>query len=137
VGTNAERAAGELSDLIGRVKRGSLRVFGDWFGRPMDNIHVVRSAWADGDDLVITFDQGEELRITRPKDWEFSQDTLQVRHADRVVWRWYAYGRPRAAENLHTIEHWIGTDGTAQARSNEDWYTPLDPSTGKPAVELL
>jgi len=94
----AVRAARDLHAVIAAVKRGSLRTFGDWFGRPMDNIHVARSARVEGDDLVITFSGDEELRLTCPADWEFSESTFRVRNADRVVWRWYSYGHPKTPE---------------------------------------
>ena len=113
-------------------------MFGDWFGRPYDNIHIVRSAEAQGDDLVVAFNEDEELRVSNPTDWTFDEHTFRVRRATRVVWRWYSYGREKVRENRFTIEHWLDDEGQVHARSNEDWYTPTyAPSRAEPAVELL
>lgn len=134
----AERAAAELSALIDEVKSGTLRMFGGWFGRPWDNIHVARSVQTAGFDLIVTFNEGEELTISNPANWEFSRDLFRVRQASRVKWRWYYYGRPKEPGNLFTIEPWIDEVGNVQARSDVDWYQPhFEPSTSKPAAELL
>jgi hypothetical protein len=100
-------------------------VLGDWFGRPLDNIHIMRSAVAEGDDLVVTFDEYEQLRVSDPGDWEFGEHTFRVQRASRVVWRWYYYGSPTLPENLFTIEHWIDDQEHLRARSDVTWYTPI------------
>lgn len=134
----AEVAAEELSAVIGSVKRGTLRVFGDWFGRPMDNIHTACAARADGDDLVVTFDDDEELRVSCPAEWEFSENVFQIWRATRVVWRWYYYGRSKIPGNRFTIEHWIDDSGAVRARSDAIWHTPVFAATSEmPAAELL
>jgi hypothetical protein len=134
----AEVAATELRAVIGSVKRGTLRMFGDWFGRPMDNIHCVLSAVADGDELVVDFDGNEQLRILSPADWEFDEHTFRVQHAHRVVWRWFSYGHIQTPANLFTIEHWIDDDGNLHASSDVDWCKPtFTPSAADPAAELL
>ncbi len=136
--SSAAHAASDLSAVIATVKRGSLRMFGDWFGGRKDNIHIARSATAEGDDLVVFFNEDEELRITSPDGWEFSEYVFRVLRAERVAWRWYFYGRPKIADNLFTIEHWIDADGAVGARSDETWHTPVFNSVhGAPAAELL
>jgi hypothetical protein len=138
VSRTSDRAAGDLSAGIGEVKRGSLRVFGDWFGRPLDNIHIARRAVAEDDDLVVTFDEDEQLRISSPSRWTFDNEVFRVERARRVVWTWFYYGRPKLAENRFTIEHWIDADGAVCARSDVTWYRPeFPPSAGEPAAELL
>lgn len=83
----AQEAGSDLAAVAGQVKHGTLRMFGDWFGRPMDNNHIVRSVRAEGRDLIVPFDEDEELTITDPDDWTFSADTFRVRTASRVTWR--------------------------------------------------
>jgi hypothetical protein len=136
--SSAEQAAIELSAVVGTVKRGSLRVFGDWFGRPMDNIHVARSARSSGNTLIVCFNEGEELTVSDPADWVFTPDRFCVRRASRVVWRWFLYGRPHEPGNLYTVEHWVEDDGEVRARSDVGWYQPVfQPSPAESAAELL
>ncbi len=133
-----DAAVTELQAVIGTVKRGSLRVFGDWFGRPRDNFHVVRSVLAEDHELVVDFEENEQLRISSPAGWEFSEHTFRVQHARRVVWRWFYYGRPQTPENLFTEAHWLDDKGHVHASSDVDWYKPrFAPSTANAAVELL
>jgi hypothetical protein len=104
----------------------------------MDNIHEIRSVRAQGRDLIVRFNDDEELTISDPGSWEFSEDTFRVRRATRVVWRWYYYGRPKLPENLFTIEHSVDEEGRITARSDVDWYEPhYEPSSSEPAAELL
>jgi hypothetical protein len=120
---------------------GSLRVFGDWFGRPMDNIHTAVTVRSQGDVLVIEFDEGETLTVDGATaivfDPKAREHRLTVERAERVRWMWYFYGRPRLLENLYVEEHWVeGSD--VKARSTVDWYTPVfNPSLGAPAVEFV
>jgi hypothetical protein len=136
--SSAEEAAADLAAALGTVKRGTLRMFGDWFGRPMDNIHTARSATARGVDLVIRFDGGEELIVSDPGEWEFSPDVFRIGVASRVVWRWHFYGRSKVPENLFTIEHWVDAHGEVHGTSDVNWYDPVfDPSADEAAAELL
>lgn len=138
VHTSAEAAAADLQPLIGVVKGGSLRVFGDWFGRPYDNIHGVRSAVAERNELVVGFDGNETLRVASPDDWAFSEHSFRIQRARRVVWTWFYYGREQTPENLFTEEHWIDDHGEIHAFSDANWYEPtFAPTKGNAAVELL
>jgi hypothetical protein len=135
--SNAEAAAADLRSALSDVRRGSLRVYGDWFGKPKDNLHWPTSADADGDELIITFNEDEVLAVTSPYGWTFTSQVFRISSARRVVWRWYSYGRPKIAENLFTQEHRLGEDGRIVAQSDVDWYSPtFAPSLSAPAVEL-
>ncbi len=113
-------------------------MFGDWFGREFDNCHLVRSARAEGEDLVVVFHEDEELWLARPVDWEFNEHVFRVQRAARVVWRWYSYGRPKVPENLFTIDHWVDDDGGLHTDSDVTWYHPtFSSSIDSPAAELL
>lgn len=119
------------------VKSGTLRVFGDWFGRPYDNVHSAVSATADGDLLVVTFDEGERLSVWRPEGVAITRDEFRIRAAERVRWEWYSYGDPRTPENLCVEEHWV-EGGAVRATSTAHGHTrAFAPSLAEPAVELL
>lgn len=121
----------------GRVKSGTLRVFGDWFGRPMDNWHTVVGAESDGERLIVRFDQGERLTVWAPDGVVITSDRFRIARASRVRWEWYYYGRPPAPENLCAVEHWV--DGsTVHASRTAAWYPAnFAPSFYENAVELL
>ena len=132
-----ERAAADIRVALPTIHSGTLRVFGDWFGRPHDNRHVPVGAHAEGKVLVVAFNEDELLSITMPEDWEFTSSVFRVQRAARVTWRWYYYGRPKVPANLFTIEH--ESDGeSVVAWTDVDWYSPtFSPSPTYPAAELF
>lgn len=134
----AREAAFDLAAVLGSVKQGTLRMFGDWFGRPWDNVHIVRTVRADEHHLIVGFDEDEELVISDPASWSFDAETFRVIEASRVTWRWYYHGRSRQPANRFTIEHWVDESGVLRARSDAGWYTPdFRSSLSEPAAELL
>lgn len=48
------------------IEKGSLCFWGEWFGRPYDNIHIIESVKCSSTEIVIHFDHGETLYITDP-----------------------------------------------------------------------
>jgi hypothetical protein len=119
-----------------KVVRGSLRIFGDWFGRPHDNCHVLATVVADEDHLSLRFDRGESLQIWAPSAPEFSAHRLGVRLASRVRWEWFCYGRPHLPENQYFLDYVVVAD-RINATTNVDWYSPdLKPNSNEYAVIL-
>lgn len=94
-------------------KSGSLRFWGDWFGRPMDNCHKPVSASFDEAEglLVIQFDEGETCEIFGASGIVNTRNDFCVEKAGRIGWTWYYYGRERTPENLFRREY-ILEDGT-------------------------
>jgi hypothetical protein len=84
----AERIASALPDL----KRGTLRMFGDWFGRPWDNLHTIVAAEAEENCLILHFDEGETLRVWEPGGDEADASLFRI-------WR----ATPAAAPLLHRV----------------------------------
>jgi hypothetical protein len=103
--TNAEILANRLSKQLPRVKSGTLRIWGEWFGRPYDNVHTITTAVAQGDTLIISFDQGETLTIESPDKAAFDQNRFQIGIASRVRWEWFYYGRDRLPENRQYLDY--------------------------------
>ena len=64
--SDAARIADQIRQGLPTLKRGTLRFWGQWFGRPYDNIHTITGASSDRDALVVNFDNGETLLILRP-----------------------------------------------------------------------
>lgn len=103
--TRAQEIADHIHRLLPEVKGGSLAVFGDFFGKPLDNHHVVTGASARGDVLVVAFAGLEELTISDPAGAEVSSTTFRIAHAGVVRWEWFWYGRPQTAENRQFREY--------------------------------
>jgi hypothetical protein len=79
---------------------GSLRFWGEWFGRPYDNCHTLVSCRAEEDVLRLSFDQGETLSTWSPTGLTLDKSTSD---ADRVRWEWFSYGKAKTPENLYNL----------------------------------
>ena len=135
--TNAERIAGHFERLLPKLKPGTLRFWGDWFGRPNDNVHTAEECAAIGDILRITFDQGEVLSVFNPEDLQISEMAFRIGRASRVRWEWFCYGRPKTPSNL-CYRDYASTEGAVSATTNVDWSgTDLRPEATEPAVEMV
>jgi len=134
--TDAEIVADRLSMRLPNIKSGTLRIWGEWFGRPYDNIHTITAAIAEGDRLVISFDQGETLIIESPNNAAFDQGKFQITTASRVRWEWFSYGRDRLPENLQFLDYVLGPDGWTLNTNSGSHRPPNQPPVGA-AVELL
>lgn len=86
-------------------KGGTLRFWGDWFGRPRDNFHRPVSAELDGGVLTIRFDNGEKCAVFNPSGIVNEPDIFRVESAEKIVWEWYYYGRKHIPENLCKREY--------------------------------
>lgn len=81
-------------------KGGSLRFFGEWFGRPHDNFHRPLSAELSETVLVILFDGGEKCTVYDPFGIVNEPNDLHIERASKIVWEWYYYGKEKTPENL-------------------------------------
>src|SRR5687768_5944486 len=87
-----------------KFKRGSLRIFGDWFGRPGDNVHIPKTFSLVNDVLTVTFDNKEILTIWNPSHVQIEERMFKVGEASKVRWEWFYYGRPKIQENRFFLE---------------------------------
>ena len=81
-------------------KGGSMRFWGEWFGRPYDNFHKPLSAEFNGGVLTIRFDGGEQCTVYDPSVIVNEPNDFHVERASKIAWEWYYYGKERAPENL-------------------------------------
>jgi hypothetical protein len=65
------------------------------FGGRIDNVHILVSAEADGDRLVLSFEEGETLQIWNPARWHIDSRVFTITKAIKVRWEWFYYGRDR------------------------------------------
>ena len=117
----------ELVDLYrskkADCKGGSACFYGHWFGRPYDNFHEIKSVSFEvaSSELKFTFMEGETLIIQNPQGIKEIGQTLTIEDADKILWRWYYYGKPTLPENLFYIEV-TRQDGQLTGQTNVDWY---------------
>ena len=132
---SASQIADAIIELPERNRSGTLKMFGDWFGRPMDNVHRVIGANADAERLILTFNNAEKLTIWNPTGYSTSGYTIRIANAKRVRWEWYYYGREHTEENLLCYDY-RNEDGTivvTRTRGNDN----PGPSADEPAVMLI
>jgi hypothetical protein len=131
----------EMSDRIRleipRVKSGTLRFWGEWFGRPYDNVHRIIGCMSVKDCLTLHFNEGETLSIWSPSLVTANQRAFRVEDAEHVRWEWFFYGRVQSDENRFFMD-FQKVGGKVTASTNVNWYKPaLRPTTAAPEVELL
>jgi hypothetical protein len=135
--TEAEKIVEQLSGNLSNVKNGSLRIWVQWFGRPMDNWHSLVACEAEGNTLLLKFNEDETLCVWAPRQAVINDKIFRIKDADRVRWEWFSYGRPKTPSNRY-FEDFIKKESEIIATTNVDWYTPnLCPTSGSPAVEIL
>ncbi len=104
-----------------------LRLSGQWFGRPLDNIHTVTGVSADGEALEVRSDKGETLRVVRPARW-----VMMLLRCDGSG---NAYGK---TPGRRYFQEYVRKGSVIDATTDVDWYAPrLLPSTAEPAVVIL
>lgn len=97
--------AADINDQLSDIRPGSLQFFGDWFGRPHDNIHHIIRAEAQSGVLRLYFDGGETLDAWEPSGLAIRKEGFWVGGARKVRWEWFYYGRPHTQENRFFLEY--------------------------------
>ena len=135
--SEARQIAKRVNSLLPNVKAGTLRIWGEWFGRPYDNYHRIVGCEADDGSVQVSFNEGETMTLWNPRGFHIDRDTFRIGAADRVRWEWYYYGRPKTSENRY-YKDYRKTRDVISASTNADWTTStlrLDPRSD--AVEIL
>ena len=120
------------------IRSGAIRFWGDWFGRPYDNIHKIdRGEYNNKSSLlIIHFNHGEVLSVINPGDIVADSNDFIIKDASVVKWQWYMYGKEKIKDNLRFIEY--RKNGTNIYGSTDiDWYQhKFETSCNEPAVKL-
>jgi hypothetical protein len=98
---SANSIADRISSALPNVKAGSLRTWGEWFGKPHDNFHTIKGCSSTDTTLILEFDGGETLTVENPEGLVLSNTLFSIRSASAVQWEWFYYGRPHIADNRY------------------------------------
>ena len=97
-------SASEFEQRFGDLKfnGGTLRFWGNWFGRPMDNYHEIKNVefYIEKNILILTFNEEEKLKIWNPSSLEIEKKELRIKRADKILFEWHLYGEDKIGENL-------------------------------------
>lgn len=119
-------------------KGGTFRIYGDWFGRPYDNYHKLKSAHFDSQlkRLTLDFNEGEKLEVYNPKHIFEASTFLKVVDADRIKLTWFFFGEKQEKENQYFIDYKLN-DKKITTETDVDWYKPnFDVSLVEPALMI-
>jgi len=85
-----------------KINGGTLRFWGNWFGRPMDNYHEVKNAEFDKETkiLKLTLNEDELITVWNPSKIQIGQKELRIKKADKILLEWYSYGAEKTEENF-------------------------------------
>ncbi len=118
---------------------GSLCIWGSWFGRPMDNFHILETVTFDEELNILTliFGNGEHLTIWNAEHISEKKGHFQILQADKILWQWYYNGKPQTKENL-LFEEYEYLDGKITLMTNINWFKKdnIELSSKKPAVSM-
>lgn len=120
-----------------RLRCGSLRFWGEWFGRPGDNCHrFVQCRRVESGVVIFVTDAGEKLTVYGPSDFVMDESTFIVRQSDRIVWEWGAseLQDPESTSRLDFVRH---GDTVVMNSSDGRFRTLLQAAIEFPAVEIL
>ncbi len=141
--SEAETMADLITRRLPEIRQGSLRFWGEWFGRPYDNKHRLIGCDAEADLLRLHFHEGEVLSVWSPRYLRIrpnrsgTEPVLRIGDAAQVRWEWFYYGRPQLAANRY-FEQFVKTSDGIEATTNAHWHGPnLNPSGSEAAVEML
>src|SRR5580704_161436 len=119
--SETEKFADRIRQALPNVKSGTLRFWGEWFGKPYDNWHQLVRCEAKPDVLRLFFNEDEILSVWAPGRLEVDRSTFRISTADRVRWEWFYYGRPKTASNLY-FQDFVRSSAGISATTNVDWY---------------
>jgi len=118
--TLARIIAEKINLSLPKIKSGTLRFYGEWFGRPMDNYHQIIKANNQKNLLIIHFDNNEILHINAPSDFKISQETFTIKKSKGLIWQWYLYGAEQVNENIRILNYIVNNEKNKSIISQEN-----------------
>ncbi len=136
------RSPEALVELLKNKKQlfqgGTIRIYGDWFGKPYGNYHEINSATYDQIEKLLTlyFKEGEKLQIYNPKHLFEARTFLKIIQADSIKMTWFYKGSTHSEAKQYYIDY--GNENKKiTTKTNVDYYKPiLDIALGDPALMI-
>lgn len=132
--TEAARLADLIQSGLPHLRSGSLRFWGQSFGRPGDNCHVIIGASSDGEMLEVRFDEGEFLRVFDPSEAVIGTAKFMIGSASKVRWEWN-YDHPRRKRNF--MQYVRQGDVVIATTDVNPWNPVLRLPVTDPAVKIV
>lgn len=126
---------------ISGLKKGTLRFWGEWFGRPMDNYHIIVDVQfnAQENTLILIFNEGETLTVWNPVNINSNSSELYIRRATKIRWQWFSYGQSQIHQNLYykQYEKQGGSVVVSSGKGTLDYFgKKIIEAVGQNAVEI-
>ena len=93
------------------IKGGSLCFWGEWFGRPCDNFHVIKSVQWEQNEVVLHFKGEELLYIRNPVGIINEKECLIIQEAAQILWAWYPDDKEHTYKHLYIRQYTKNADG--------------------------
>ena len=99
---------------------GTLRFWGNWFGKPMDNYHQIKEVKFDSvlKKLILILNEGEKIKIWNPSELKLGKTELRIEKADKILFEWNYYGEEKSNENLR-FESYINLNSKQILETNK------------------
>jgi len=133
----SSKIAEQIGEMLPHVKRGTLRFWGVWFGRPHDNVHGMVKCHADGDILTMRFNENEILTVWFPNGLKLESSKFQIADAERVRLEWFSYGDPQTEENRLFYDFKKTATGVVANTNTSGGLAEMRPKRWLPAVEIV
>lgn len=103
----------EFFDLINKIKvkpAGTLRFYGEWFGRPYDNYHLLTDCLLEDGILTLIFDQGERIKIWNPNKISLNNKELKIKKAECVDFIRNINGKTDTEETSLIVDRYVSNN---------------------------
>ena len=130
--------AKEFTKFINQLEEkpgGTIRIFGEWFGRPYDNYHKISVCTYQDNILKMSFDTGETIKLWEPSHIVFNANELTIKGSTCVEFFRYDYGKPRTNKNVIVDRYTNDVVSNLSIESGQIYQRTM--KKGYPAVELL
>ena len=128
--------AEKINQLIPNIKSGTLRFYGEWFGKPMDNYHEIITADNQNNVLKIHFDDNEILYINSPSDFKISSEIFTIKKSKGLIWQWYLYGTKQIDKNIRIYNYIVNNEENPSIILQGNVLNKTADET-KPALEIV
>ena len=130
ISVTSEIAEAIRHDRSSGAGNGTVRIFGEWFGRPYDNWHRLTEVRHGASELELLFKEGERLLIISPHGLHVDEFVLRISRASHVRWEWF-WPYEHTEGNRHFRAYTF-----AESAVSDDSRDTLSPNWRMPAVEI-